>query len=540
MSATPPGWYPDSYNPAFLRWWDGVGWTEHTQPAQPAMPAHPSPAAMPTFTPAADSLPGVSAPMQVPGPTTPHVGLPGSKRGLQAEVERLRQVVDSVGLEQLEHLRAETRYLRDEVPRLRHEQAAIQASLGSLRAEAAQLSACQAQVAGLRAEVLHLQARRDGMAATVREAERLDAEMGAFRIEHAELSRTLVETRDAALLQEAGIYQYRHPLDDSVDYKVRIAGLQARIKDAVRAGTAVKGATNWTVNGSAAQGAKMIREFSKLMLRAYNNEADHAVHAMRPYTLDSSLARLEKARETISRLGGTMSIRVTDAYHRLRAEELELTADYLAKVAEEKERKKEEHARLREEATARREYEREQERLRKEQAHYEATLATLTDKGDTDAAGHMQAKLTEIQDALDGISRRAANIRAGHVYVISNVGAFGPDMVKIGMTRRLDPMDRVRELGDASVPFHYDVHALVFSNDAVSLETRLHHSFADRRVNLVNTRREFFRVSPAEVRDALLAGLDATIVNWADEPEALEYRQSETARRQAGTPLPVG
>jgi hypothetical protein len=270
------------------------------------------------------------------------------------------------------------------------------------------------------------------------------------------------------------------------------------------------------------------------MLRAYNNEAEHAVSSMKPYTLDSSVARLEKARETITRLGGTMNIRVTDSYHKLRVEELELTSDYLAKVAEEKERAKEERARLREEEIARREYEREQERLRKEQAHYAAALTALKDNGDIAGAEKMQAKLIEIQDALDGISRRAANIRAGHVYVISNVGAFGPEMVKIGMTRRLDPMDRVRELGDASVPFRYDVHAMVFSNDAVSLETRLHHQFAGRRVNLVNTRREFFRVPPAEVRDVLLAGLDASIVSWVDEPEALEWRQSETSRREAG------
>ena len=130
----------------------------------------------------------------------------------------------------------------------------------------------------------------------------------------------------------------------------------------------------------------MVREFSKLMLRAYNNEADNAVRSMKPYTLDSSVARLDKARETITRLGGTMNILVTDPYHRLRVEELELTADYLAKVAEEKDRDREERARLREEEIARREYEREQERLRKEQAHYEATVAALRDNGDLDGA----------------------------------------------------------------------------------------------------------------------------------------------------------
>ena len=106
-------------------------------------------------------------------------------------------------------------------------------------------------------------------------------------------------------------------------------------------------------------------------------------------------------------------------------------------------------------------------------------------------------------------------------------------MVKIGMTRRLEPLDRVRELGDASVPFHYDVHAMVFSDDAVGLETSLHHELADRRVNLVNLRREFFRATPAEVRD-ILSRREASIIHWTDEPEAAEWRQSETTRRQQG------
>ncbi|MCW2931144.1 MAG: ATPase [Actinomycetia bacterium] len=531
MTTAAPGWYPDSYNPAFVRWWDGIGWTEHTQPAQPMAPVYPAQGTVP-------SMPAPEAETGHPAHSPQHK-MPGGKRELQAEVERLQKIVDSMGVEQLERLRAEERMLADELPRLRHEQGALQAALGPLRAEAAHLSAYQAQVASLREEVTFLQAQRYEMAAATREAERLDAAMAQLRIEHAELTRTLVETRETALLQEAGVYQYRHPMDDAIAYKAKLAGLQARIKDAVRAGSAVKGATNWTVNGSSVEGNKMVREFSKLMLRAYNNEAEHAVHTMKPYALESTIARLEKARETISKLGATMKINVTDSYHRLRVEELQLTSDYLAKVAEEKERAKEERARLREEEIARREYEREQERLRKEQAHYVATLAALKDNGDIVGAEKMQAKLAEIQDALDGISRRAANIRAGHVYVISNLGAFGPEMVKIGMTRRLDPMDRVRELGDASVPFRYDVHAMVFSNDAVSLETRLHHQFADRRVNLVNTRREFFRVTSAEVRDVLLAGLDASIVSWIDEPEALEWRQSETSRREAGDQRPA-
>ncbi len=125
---------------------------------------------------------------------------------------------------------------------------------------------------------------------------------------------------------------------------------------------------------------------------------------------------------------------------------------------------------------------------------------------------------------------RAANVRAGYVYVISNIGAFGERVVKIGMTRRLDPMDRVRELGDASVPFRFDVHVMIFSDDAVGLETALHHTFAHRQVNLVNARREFFFATPLEVKQALLK-LRGNLVSYADTPEAIEWRQSETTRR---------
>ena len=455
----------------------------------------------------------------------------GRKRDLQAEVDQLRQIVDAMGITEQQQLQAEVGRLRQELPRLQREHHELAAVVDPLRAEVEALASERARAASLQTEVTQLQRRRDALSGETAAMERLVSEVPGLRAEQAELSRQLVETRETVILQEVGIYQYRHPVENALAYKARLSGLQARIKDAVKAGNAVRGATNWTVNGSAREGTKMVREFSRLMLRAYNNEADNAVRSMKPYTLDSSIARLQKARQTITRLGGTMNITVTESYYRLRVEELELTADYLAKKAEEKELEREERARLREEEIARREYEREQERLRKELAHYESAVGALRDQGNSAGAAQAEAKITEIQDAIDGITRRAANIRAGHVYVISNVGAFGPTMVKIGMTRRLRPEERIHELGDASVPFRYDVHAMVFSDDAVGLETHLHHHFADRRVNMVNMRREFFRVTPAEVRD-VLTRLRASITEWVDEAEALEWRQSEQARRQ--------
>ena len=147
-----------------------------------------------------------------------------------------------------------------------------------------------------------------------------------------------------------------------------------------------------------------------------------------------------------------MGIGITQSYQALRRE-LELTADYLAKLAEEKEREHEERERLREERKAQLEIERERARLEKERQHYLNALAALGINGDAEATERLKSELSEIERAIEHVDYRAANVRAGYVYVISNLGSFGERVVKIGMTRRLDPQDRVRELVDASVPF---------------------------------------------------------------------------------------
>jgi len=270
------------------------------------------------------------------------------------------------------------------------------------------------------------------------------------------------------------------------------------------------------------------------MLRAYNAEADNCVRTLRPHTLQASIARLAKARNTIARLGQTMSIQISDAYHRQRILELELTADYLVRQEAEKDRIRAERERQKEEEAARRDFEREKARLLKEQAHYSTALARLQEKGDATGAAGMQERLTQIAGSLEAVDRRAADIRAGYVYVISNVGSFGENMIKIGMTRRLDPRQHIRELGDASVPFGFDVHAFIFSEDAVSLETELHHRLEHCRVNQVNRRREFFRTTPAEVLALLEQVAGSHLLEFTEIPEALEWRASKAGLTQAG------
>jgi hypothetical protein len=271
----------------------------------------------------------------------------------------------------------------------------------------------------------------------------------------------------------------------------------------------------------------MVRDFSKLMLRAYNAEADNCVRSMRPHRLTSSIERLDKSRETIARLGATMSIRISDEFHRMRVSELDLMADYLAKVEEERERIRAERETQRDEDVARREFERGKTRLIKEQAHWFGVQEKWSESDNVPKLAEAGVKLDEIAAAMRDVESREANIRTGWVYIISNVGSFGDQMVKIGLTRRLDPKERVRELGDASVPFKFDIHALLFSEDAVSLENKLHRALDNRRVNRVNLRREFFRATPKEVLQ-VLEGIDLKqhLFEYAEESEAQEWRTS--------------
>ena len=127
---------------------------------------------------------------------------------------------------------------------------------------------------------------------------------------------------------------------------------------------------------------------------------------------------------------------------------------------------------------------------------------------------------------MKDIDYREANKRAGYVYIISNIGAFGENVYKIGMTRRLDPQERIDELGDASVPFDFDVHALIFSDDAPSLENALHRAFDNRRLNKVNAKREFFKVTLDEIKAVVRQNYDKT-AEFIDLPEAEQYRVSQ-------------
>ena len=361
--------------------------------------------------------------------------------------------------------------------------------------------------------------------ALAEEVRLLQAEVESLRGRDTRGGDALVDLDDERVLQEVGIYNYHHPLENADQYRSSLGAINQRIKEMVKAGDAILASDMFTYNNSLAKGRKMTADFSKLMLRAYNAEADNCVRALRAGNIATAKKRLEGAVQAIAKLGAMMEMRVNPRYHELRFEELELTSDYLMKKQEEKEAAREERERLREERRAEQELAAERERLDKERSHYLAALEALRANADEKAVAEMEQRLRNVDEAIAQNDDRVANIRAGYVYVISNPGSFGKRMVKIGMTRRLEPMDRVRELGDASVPFPFDVHALFFADDAVTVEQELHDAFAEARVNRVNTRREFFFATPLEVRDVLTEKLGA-LLEFTEQPEATQYLQS--------------
>ena len=215
---------------------------------------------------------------------------------------------------------------------------------------------------------------------------------------------------------------------------------------------------------------------------------------------------------------------------------------YMIKIEEEKEQKKAIREQMVEEEKVRREIEREKQKIEKEESQFNNEVKKLMSymqkaKDDIekqlyiDKIQELEEKLKALATDKENVLAREQNTRAGFVYIISNIGSFGENIYKIGMTRRLEPMDRINELSSASVPFPFDVHALIFSEDAPALETLLHHHFQQNQVNKVNPRKEFFKVDLEEIKKLVLANHNAT-VKFVDFPDAIEYRETLKLEQQ--------
>ncbi len=347
------------------------------------------------------------------------------------------------------------------------------------------------------------------------------------------LNEQITSYNEELAFREMGVYEPIFDFTDSEEYKMEIKKVRERQKARIKAKTAVIVKTEWTVGGSKAKGRTMVNRAVRLTLRAFNNECDVAIAKARWNNVHAMENRIKRAAKQINALNASNDLEIHDEYLKLKMDELHLTHEYKERLQEEKELRKEQ-ARL----------EREERRLQSEAkaaAKEEAKYARMLEKAKKEAGGEisaeLQARIDELEKSLresqekkERAQSMAEQTKAGHVYVISNIGSFGKYIVKIGMTRRLNPDDRVKELGDASVPFIFDTHAMVYSKNAPELEKTLHKRFNDHRVNAVNMRKEFFQVPLEDVASAVREfDSDARFVM---DREAREYMETLALREQ--------
>lgn len=351
--------------------------------------------------------------------------------------------------------------------------------------------------------------------------------------------KEIVVLDDEILVQEYGLYKPRYSFANALGYKEKLAVIRSKQKELIKNKGAFTGNPNWTVNGGISKGKKMVSDIQKLLLRAFNDECDELIAKVKYSNIDASLNKMRKSAETISKLGVILGISITTAYLNLKIQELQLAFEYQVKKQEEKEEIRALKAQEREAAKLQKEIAEQRKKAEKEENHYERALSDLNRQllatpEDPDLLSKkelLEGTLSKIEKSLADLDYREANQRAGYVYIISNIGAFGENVYKIGMTRRLDPQERVDELGDASVPFKFDVHAMIFSDDAPALEAALHRAFEDKKINMVNTRREFFNVTLDEIKTVVRNNFDKT-VEFIDVADAEQYRISLRMKEQ--------
>ncbi|WKV95541.1 DUF4041 domain-containing protein [Pseudomonas sp. H22_DOA] len=414
----------------------------------------------------------------------------------------------------------------------------LEAQLAELQTQHAQLQAFTKQIGAM--DVLDVQRlieqEKDNLATVREETHRAEREVAGLAQRSSDLQGQILVWEETLLLESFALYEPKFKLITSQEYKSRLDSVRERQKALIKNGDAATGNMDWTVNDSKAQGRKLVNDMIKLVIRSFNNEADACVDSVKFDNVELGEKRILKSFETCNRLGRIMSVEISRSYLSLKLDELHLAHEFQIKKQEEKEEAKRAREELREQQKLEQEIRAAREKIAKERKHYTTALrdlqARLEKAESEDERTALLAKLAEVEAGraeLESeeklIDYREQNAKAGYVYVISNLGAFGEGIYKIGMTRRLEPMDRVDELGDASVPFWFDVHAMVFSNNAPALEAKLHERFAEGRLNKVNGRKEFFRADIAEIEAVIRENYDA-VVEVTHEAAAEQYRES--------------
>ncbi|HAS6184269.1 TPA: DUF4041 domain-containing protein [Vibrio vulnificus] len=309
--------------------------------------------------------------------------------------------------------------------------------------------------------------------------------------------------------------------ETSTRFAEEIKDIRQQQKDMIKDKTAITFPESTVISKDKSFNNKILSGQVKLMLTAFNIECDMLIGKVSPSSFGRTLERIEKLANTLEKSAATFECGFDIEYVELKFEECKLQYQYTLKKQEEIAEQKLIKEQIREEQRAIKEFEKAIAEAEKEEKMYrnllekaQQELAKATDQERSEMEQRiaiLEQQLAEAEAKEERAKSMAEQTRKGHVYVISNIGSFGEDVYKIGLTRRLEPMDRVKELGDASVPFPFDVHAMIYTDDAPALETALHREFHSKRVNAVNLRKEFFNVDLMAIQDAVerIAGIDA-------------------------------
>lgn len=350
------------------------------------------------------------------------------------------------------------------------------------------------------------------------------------------LELQLISTSEDIEMESFSLYRPKYNFATALGYKDKLGEIRQKQKEMIKNKSAVNYFENWTVDGSKAKGRKMTNDNIRQIIRSFNNECEAAINKVKFSNIESIRKRIDNSFKQLNRLNESNKVSLSLSFLNLKHEELNLSFEYERKKQEEKEVLREQREREREEKKLLKEIQSKKKIIDKDIKHYNNMIKELENKiNDLEDEKQRNALNKEIADLRANIKNketekeeldyREAHSSAGYVYIISNIGSFGENIVKIGVTRRLDPYERISELSSASVPFKYDVHAMVFSYEAYQLESKLHKKFNHKRINRMNMRKEFFNISINEIKEALEKYKDLTI-DFTETPEAEEYRES--------------
>lgn len=359
----------------------------------------------------------------------------------------------------------------------------------------------------------------------------------AARSQLQEVQQQILGAEDTIQLESFALYEPKYQFTNSIDYKNRLDEIREDQKVTARGLSAGVDELDLPAGDlTKAQWKKLRKDALKLALRSFNSESEYCIDNVKFSNLEKMEERIRRSFETCNKLLNATSIFWKDIVLERKLQELYLAHEYQMRRQEEKEAARQAREDQREQEKLEKEIREARAKIEKERRHFTSALQKLQLRL---SAANEQQERDDLQTRIDELSSqnsklddeerlldyREQNARAGYVYVISNIGAFGEGVFKIGMTRRLEPLDRVDELGDASVPFRFDVHALVFSDNAPALEAKLHSHFAAGRLNKVNGRKEFFRADLKGIEAVIRANYDA-VVEVVHAAPAEQYRES--------------